>query len=283
MAEHAAKVDAVTFALLAAVAKAAEATNVRWMVTGAWGRVLLLETVYGLPAGRATQDVDFAVMVESWPHYHRLVADICRDSDFMEDSKQAQRIRYRTEFYLDLVPFGGVESETQQIAWPPEGDFVMSVAGFRDALADAVPVWVNDTLLVPVVSPAGLLLLKLLAWNERRDQKSGRDASDIAYVLRHAAKLISEHRLFEEHLSVVDRLGYDIDLAAAYVLGGQIRALTSAKTREQLLSVLTPLLTEAEDAVLVRDTSAYMPSEDSERVGARLRQLKAGFEGKAGH
>lgn len=80
---------------------------------------------------------------------------------------------------------------------------MMSVAGFHDALADAVPVWVNDSLLVPVVSPAGLLLLKLLAWNERRNQKPGRDASDIAYVCRHAVKLISEHRLFEEHLSVV--------------------------------------------------------------------------------
>lgn len=165
--------------------------------------MLLLETVYGLPVGLATEDVDFAVMVESWPHYHRLVADICRDPDFTQDPKQAQRIRYRAEFYLDLVPFGGVESETQQIAWPPQGDFVMSVAGFHDALADAVPVWVNDSLLVPVVSPAGLLLLKLLAWNERRNQKPGRDASDIAYVCRHAVKLISEHRLFEEHLSVV--------------------------------------------------------------------------------
>lgn len=137
MAEHAAaaEVDAVTFALLNAVAKAAKATDVHWMVTGAWGRVLLLETVYGLPAGRATEDVDFAVMVESWPHYDRLVAGICRDPEFVQDPKQTQRIRYRTEFYLDLVPFGGVESDTQHIAWPPQGDFVMSVAGFPRCLS----------------------------------------------------------------------------------------------------------------------------------------------------
>lgn len=180
------------------------------------------------------------------------------------------------------MPFGGVESETQQIAWPPEGDFVMSVAGFHDALSDAVPVWVNNSLSVPVVSPAGLLLLKLLAWNERRDQKPGRDASDLVYVLRHAVKLISEGVLFEEHLSVVDRLGYDVDLAAVYVLGGKIRALAPEKTQEQLLSVLAPLATEAEEATLVRDITARMPGEDSERVGARLRQLKAGFEAKPG-
>lgn len=278
MAERVAKVDAVTFALLNEVAKAAEATGVHWMVTGAWGRVLLLETVYGLPVGLATEDVDFAVMVDSWPHYDRLVAGICRDPEFTEDPKQAQRIRYRTEYYLDLVPFGGVESDTQRIVWPPQGDFVMSVAGFRDALADAVPVWVNDSLLVPVASPVGLLLLKLLAWNDRRDEKPGRDAADIAYVLRHAVMLISEGVLFEEHLALVSELEYDIDLAAAYVLGGQVRGLVSAKTQEQLEAILAPLVAEGEDAALVRDVTARMPGEDHARVGARLMQFAAGFE-----
>lgn len=154
----------------------------------------------------------------------------------------------------------------------------MSVVGFHDALADAVPVWVNDSLLVPVASPAGLLLLKLLAWNERHDQKPGRDAADIAYVLRHAVTLISERVLFEEHLALVSGLEYDIDLAAAYVLGNQIRRLTSAKTQAQLAAILAPLASEGEDAALVRDVTARMPGEDHGRVGARLMQLKAGFE-----
>lgn len=278
MAEHAAKVDAVTFALLNAVSKAAEATDVHWMVTGAWGRVLLLEAVYGLPVGRATEDVDFAVMVESWPHYDRLVAAICRDPEFSQDPKQVQRIRYRAESYLDLVPFGGVESDTQQIAWPPQGDFVMSVSGFRDALADAVPVRVNDALMAPVVSPVGLLLLKLLAWHERRARNPGRDAADIAYVLRHAASLITETVLFEEHLALVSGLEYDIDLAAAHILGEQIGKLAAAKAQERLAAILAPLASEGEDALLVRDVTARMPGEDHGRVGARLMQLKAGFE-----
>lgn len=48
MAEHAATVDGITFALLSAVADAAEKVGVRWMVTGASARVLLLESAYGL-------------------------------------------------------------------------------------------------------------------------------------------------------------------------------------------------------------------------------------------
>ena len=52
--------------LLSAVSSAASALQIRWLVVGATGRVLLLEEVYGLPRGRATEDVDFGVMVESW-------------------------------------------------------------------------------------------------------------------------------------------------------------------------------------------------------------------------
>ncbi len=57
--------DARTHKLIGAVAKAAETLRIKWMVTGAAGRVLLLEKVYGLPQGRATRDVDLGVMVAS--------------------------------------------------------------------------------------------------------------------------------------------------------------------------------------------------------------------------
>ena len=121
MAEHEATVEGATFALLAAVEKAAGKAKVSWMVTGAWGRVLLLESVYGLPPGRATEDLDFAVMVESWGHFARLVADICLDSQFTQDSKQVQRLRYGSHLYIDLVPFGG-EAMVPACDWtPPKG------------------------------------------------------------------------------------------------------------------------------------------------------------------
>jgi formyltetrahydrofolate synthetase len=58
------------------------------MVTGAGGRILLLEEVYGLPAGRATVDLDFGVMVESWDQYRHLEEKICADPQFSTDPKQ---------------------------------------------------------------------------------------------------------------------------------------------------------------------------------------------------
>jgi predicted nucleotidyltransferase len=278
LSEYHAKVDEVTLALLEAVANAAGAANMPWLVTGASARVLLLERVYGLAQGRATEDIDFAVMVESWPYFDRLLGDICNNPQFVRDPKQAQRIRYLNDFYLDLVPFGGVESKDAAIAWPPNGDMVMSVAGFREALGDAITVRVNHVIDVPVGSPAGLLTLKLLAWRERRLTQPNRDAADVAYFLRNGPALITKAALFERYLDVLAHADYDIDLAASFVLGMRVGALVSDNTRKRLITILEPLVSEGEDAHLVRDVSLNMPAFDKTRVLGLLMQLRSGFE-----
>lgn len=107
MSEHRALVADQYFILLASVARTAMDLGIPWMVTGAGGRILLLEEVYGLPAGRATGDLDFGVMVESWDQYRSLEAAILGDPNFASDPQQRQRLRHADGGYLDLIPFGG--------------------------------------------------------------------------------------------------------------------------------------------------------------------------------
>lgn len=131
-------VDSKTFALLETTAKVTGELGIEWMVTGAGGRVLLLEGVYGLPHGRATQDIDLGIMVASWDHYHALIDRLRGDERFQPDPKQQQRLLFQGESMLDLVPFGEVETEDRIIRWPPGEDFVMNVIGFREAYTDTV-------------------------------------------------------------------------------------------------------------------------------------------------
>lgn len=270
------QVDAKSFALLDAVAKAAGELGIEWMVTGAAGRVLLLEGVYGLPPGRATEDIDLGIMVESWERYQALVEKLCRENDFRPDPKQQQRIRLGDDGILDLVPFGGIESGDRLIRWPPERDFVMSVIGFREAHADAVEVTLKG-LTVPVVSPVGLMMLKLVAWNERHLAKPGRDAADLAYVLRHYSNIQTEAALLGEHYDVVEACGYDIDLAASRVLGRQIAVLAQVDARAYLSDLLENKLREGIDSPLVREIGAQMRGLEMERVNDLLQSLKTGF------
>lgn len=133
-------VDATTKVLLDAVTKAAGELHIKWMVTGAAGRVMLLEGIYDLPHGRATQDLDLGVMVASWGEYQALVGRIREDKRFVLDPKQQQRLLYSENGLLDLVPFGDVETSDRVIYWPPNDDFRMSVMGFREAYGDAIDV-----------------------------------------------------------------------------------------------------------------------------------------------
>lgn len=72
MLEPSVEVDKGQFTLLEAVAQAASALEIPWLLTGAGGRVLLLEKLLRLPPGRATEDFDFGVMARSWDQYQAL-------------------------------------------------------------------------------------------------------------------------------------------------------------------------------------------------------------------
>lgn len=268
--------DAATLALLKAVAKVAAELDMAWMVTGAAGRVLLLEGVYGLPQGRATRDVDLGIMVASWDRYRALVDRLRRDDRFQPDPKQLQRLRFGDEGLLDLVPFGGIESADRTIRWPPDNDFAMSVIGFREAYADTVSVKLGG-LNVPVISPVGLVLLKLVAWSERHLAQPRKDAADMAYVLRHYSTILTEQALFDDHFDAVEASGFDVDLAASRVLGRKIAMLAAQDARAFVLHLLEEELQHGTDSLLVREIGEQMGG-DAERAHDLLQSLKAGFK-----
>lgn len=268
--------DKETLALLESTAKGATELGIKWMVTGAAGRVLLLEGVYGLPHGRATSDVDLGIMVESWDQYRALVERLRQDKRFQPDPKQQQRLRFGGDGMLDLVPFGGVETEGKTIRWPPDHDFAMSVMGFREAYTDAVEV-ILDGLTVTVVSPVGLMLLKLVAWSERHSAQPGKDAADLAYVLRHYSTILTEQTLFDVHFEAMEASEFDVDLAACRVLGQKIATLAEKDTLKFVLNFFEEELRQETDSLLVREIGRYLPGAGSERAHALLQSLKFGL------
>ena len=66
MTEYTVEIDGALFEVLTVFSQAAEYVEASWLLVGATARILLLENIYGLPQGRATQDVDFGVQVGDW-------------------------------------------------------------------------------------------------------------------------------------------------------------------------------------------------------------------------
>ncbi|MCU7854288.1 MAG: nucleotidyl transferase AbiEii/AbiGii toxin family protein, partial [Candidatus Thiodiazotropha sp. (ex Lucinoma borealis)] len=161
------KVDPNTLAVLQSVADAAQRLAIPLFVIGATARDLVLHHYYGATISRATQDLDFAIQVPDWSVFEALKAELLQ-TGFLE-TRTSHRLNLAKGGWIDLVPFGPISDDGKAVAWPPKGDVVMNILGFSEAYEHALDVRINDSPVtdIPVISPVGLAMLKLVSWTER--------------------------------------------------------------------------------------------------------------------
>lgn len=130
---------------------------------------------------------------------------------------------------------------------------------------------------VPVVSPAGLMLLKLIAWVQRRYTQPKKDAADMAYLLRHFSAVLTEKVLFDQHLEAIEAASYDIDLAGCRVLGQMMASMSAKDTLTFVRNLLDDELKEETDSALVREIAEHLAGAGEERTHHLLESLRVGF------
>lgn len=226
--------------VLRIVADATAELGIDYFVAGATARDILLHHVYGIDTGRATRDVDFAIAVENWAQFERLKERLEAEAEIRTDSKLICRLHYAAPTWnvpIDLVPFGSIEHPPGQIAWPPDRDVLMNVAGYREVLDSAEHIQVAQKLSVRVASLAGLAILKLFAWLDRGGLEP-KDAHDLLVLLQRYADAGNFDRLYEDAIDVLESVNYDLELAGARLLGADARHLAAALTRQGILRIL---------------------------------------------
>ena len=124
---------------LKAVAQTANSLGFSYFLAGATARDLILENVFGRPPGRLTRDLDFGFALSDWNQFETLKKTLIATGRF-EPDRAIQRVLYlhsaNIKIGVDLIPFGRIQ-DGSNISWPPRNDFVMNVAGFREALESA--------------------------------------------------------------------------------------------------------------------------------------------------
>ncbi|MFM0070266.1 nucleotidyl transferase AbiEii/AbiGii toxin family protein [Paraburkholderia sediminicola] len=236
-------VHPVTAALLAHVKEAAHRLGVTFVVAGATARDLVLWHVYGIRAERATRDVDVAVCAISWDAYGALIAGLERTGLFRASTKAQQTLVFDDPDVghpvpLDLVPFGELEAPEGSVAWPPRGDVVMNVLGFREAVDTSVEIDLGERLMVPVVSLPSLALLKILAWHDRRASRNT-DASDLLPILRTYCDAGNTDRIWVDGADLLVQHDFDVDLAATALLGRESRQIALPVTFDAVSAILS--------------------------------------------
>ncbi len=232
-------VDPITIDILRAVAKAARAEGIDYMLVGATARDILLYHVLGLASPRATRDVDFAVAVKGWGQFDAVKARLVASGQFKDEERALQRLYYKArdfDFPLDLVPFGDIGGERNEVAWPPDMKIIMNVAGYNDVLAAAVNVVLMPGLEGKVVSLPGLGVLKLIAWSDR-GKANPKDARDLIHLMENYTAAGNIDRVYDEE-GVIEAGGYDPDLAGVYLLGKDIGRLVAPETVALLRQII---------------------------------------------
>jgi predicted nucleotidyltransferase len=166
-----------------------------YYLAGATARDLLLEHAHGINPGRDTRDLDLAVMVADWT---------------------------------------GFEQDDRTIAWPPDGEMVMGVFGFREVYDSTLLVQLPGGEAMRVVSLAALAFLKLVAWEERRWRRPGTDAHDVSVILRHYLDADNLKRLYTEAEHLLDAPDFDYEAAGAWLLGQDMARLLPASGHSRL-------------------------------------------------
>lgn len=273
--------DSTALEILCAVAAEATSAGIECMIVGATARDILLTHVFGIPPRSATYDVDFAVAVESWDQFERLKSRLSTRKGFEPPERIKQRLYYRGHennngdhgYPLDLVPFGGVAHNTNEIVWPPDMQVTMNVAGYHEVLKAAETVELAPGCIAKVASLTGLAILKLIAWSDR-GASTPKDAHDLYQIMTKYADAGNVDRLYGAEFMLLEAADYDPEIAGACLLGKDAALLASETTYPQLMAILE----RDYDRLALEMVKSIRHADDAQaKVDVRMRQFKTGM------
>ena len=260
--------------VVAAVQAPAAELGIETLMVGAMARDMHLHYRFGKTINRATEDVDFAFAVASWDQFDQLRTALLASGEFVEIDRAVQhKLNHRSGLPVDLVPFQGVEDPQRQIAWPPQGSFVMDVFGFGEALRDAHEALLPGGVTVKLISLPALALLKIVAWSDRHLREPLKDAQDLALVISDYLGLGNQERFFSDFEAWAQDDDFDYEMAGARLLGHDIRALLDEAGLEKISQILNEQIDPDGSGRLLAEMSPHNP----EKGRALLRSLIKGL------
>jgi predicted nucleotidyltransferase len=264
--------------LLSAVRKATGDTPL--VLVGADARDVLLVHAHGVEPQRATEDTDLGLAVRDWDTFLRAREALVASGAFAADGP-AHRLWFGDQ-RVDIIPFGGVERRDRSVAWPPEGDEVMNVSGFAEALATAISVRLPGGVPIDVASLPAMALLKIWAWQDRKYTAPRKDAADLWGFLRYYGDAGNQDRLYgSEGEAALASFEFDVEKAGAWLLGRDAReVLSHGPNPRTALDALDAILKPETDPDGSLQLVAQMPGGNRDRQISLLAAFRVGLLGE---
>jgi predicted nucleotidyltransferase len=238
------RLEPALLTVVADLARGLRTLGVPFAVVGALVPELLLDV---RPA-RMTNDADVTVTVESLAEFETL-KDRLADFGFAR-TRAAHRLLHHSGGRVDLLPFGPELVHDGRLEL--EADLLLNMAGFDHVVPSAVQVSVDNGLTLPVAPLPLFVLLKLVAFSDR---KAPKDLAGVFHCLRYY--LEDDERRYEvEH----DGAGVLFEYAGAYLVGIDGRRFLSTAPSQAVATVLD-LFADADSegvAIVTREQGRFV-------------------------
>lgn len=220
-------IDPKVIPAVTALARVLGADNRDFVLIGATVPQILLRVQQGGEASaRTTRDVDALVAAGNWEDFERTRRRLFEVG--FGPGAVRHELLFGQDVIIDLIPYGEQLVQNDRLEWPGT-DQVMSTLGVEEAFASAKLEELVPGLSVRVVPIPGLVLLKIVAYQDRPEERA-RDLSDVVYCFEYYEEDIVQSRRFD--LVGVDVIGEPVEFeeAGAYLLGTEVARLASPKS-----------------------------------------------------
>lgn len=225
-----------------------DSLEVPMLLIGAQARILIFDSQYQVQ-GRATKDWDVAVKLDNWERYNLLISIMTTGQNplFKKTRVIHKFIHIETELEVDVIPFGDISKPNQEINWPDGNQ--MNILGLEEAFVNTEIITI-EKLEIRVADIDAFIALKLLAWNNRRENK---DLKDIITVLLKSPNEEDEQRVYDEFIDEIIEGRFEVDEAAIIFIGRNIQNKFKSETINKVKEIV--------DIILGQDTyiSQCMP------------------------
>jgi predicted nucleotidyltransferase len=237
--------------MLQALERGFQKFSIDYYLVGAVSRDVWMSGIHRLRPRRTTGDIDFAVLINDKGLYEQLKDYLITKESFTACRENAFVLIYQNGIEVDLLPFGAVEDEDRKVTIRGTGYTSIHVDGFQEVYDQMLPHVNLDGHVFKFCSLAGIVLLKLIAWEDRPEARSD-DIKDIADILHNYFTMNAEV-IWASHTDLFADEDQDLVLVAARVLGREMGVITSRSVplHDRILRLLDSHTRLAETSAIV--------------------------------
>ena len=227
---------------------------------------LVPELLLDVRPRRMTNDVDVTVVVDSLTEFERVKNQLAAFG--FSGTGLTYRLQHGAGGLVDLLPFSEAIAPGGRLELGEGIRFNM--AGFDQAVPNAVQVTIEDDLTVPVAPLPLYVLLKLVAFSDR---KAAKDLAGVLHCLEHYREDDQARYGLDHHGEAVP-----FEYTCAYLMGFDGRRFHNERLRETVRGVLDQFRNPNADVVtlVARERGRLVEDEDRMTIFELFRWFRLG-------